>query len=140
MTHLVARLTLHLRRHISLIDDPPQLSIDDWAECSHFHLLRWHTLGALLPCLMGIPEDLPCNFLLLESWVKVARYHTQRVCTVVLEIEQQRPELGGVDDRVRFVCPLTLGEGLRKFVRDDAMEHEVVQAVGQLLTHDGMEI
>jgi len=39
-----------------------------------------------------------------------------------------------------LVSPFAFGKGLRKFVGYDAIQHQVIQALGQLLAHDDAEV
>mmetsp|Transcript_109184 Transcript_109184/g.337103 ORF Transcript_109184/g.337103 Transcript_109184/m.337103 type:complete len:278 (+) Transcript_109184:1655-2488(+) len=64
------------------------------------------------------------------------RYESQRALPVVLEIRDEVAELPGVHQGLGLVHPLTLREGLRQLVRDDAADHQVVEAARQLLPHD----
>mmetsp|Transcript_1278 Transcript_1278/g.3869 ORF Transcript_1278/g.3869 Transcript_1278/m.3869 type:complete len:406 (-) Transcript_1278:71-1288(-) len=89
---------------------------------------------------MGVPEGLAQDLLRLEALVEVARDQAEGGLTVVLQGDEELAELVGVDQRLGLVRPLALGQGLRDLVGDDAVQHEVVDAVGQLLAHDRAEV
>mmetsp|Transcript_23628 Transcript_23628/g.66299 ORF Transcript_23628/g.66299 Transcript_23628/m.66299 type:complete len:501 (+) Transcript_23628:933-2435(+) len=87
-----------------------------------------------------VPERLAQHPLVLEAVVEVASDQPEGDLAVVLQLHDQRPELHRVDERLRLVGPLALRQRLRQLVRDDPVQHEVVQAVRQLLAHDVAEV
>mmetsp|Transcript_110602 Transcript_110602/g.292006 ORF Transcript_110602/g.292006 Transcript_110602/m.292006 type:complete len:296 (+) Transcript_110602:898-1785(+) len=112
--------------------------------------LRRHDPGALgqaalsaeraLSDSLRVVECLAQDLLLLEALVQMARDQPEGCFPVLGELREELPELLRVHQRLRLVRPLALGERLRKLGRDDAIHHQVVQAVGQLLAHDLMEV
>mmetsp|Transcript_110603 Transcript_110603/g.292011 ORF Transcript_110603/g.292011 Transcript_110603/m.292011 type:complete len:262 (+) Transcript_110603:1000-1785(+) len=104
----------------------------------------WRQVGLVargaLPYGVVVPEGLHQDLLRLEALVEVSSNQPQRGLAVVRQLCQQLAELHRVHEGLGLVCPLALRESLRQLVRDDAVEHQVVQAVGQLLAHDLMEV
>mmetsp|Transcript_1668 Transcript_1668/g.5180 ORF Transcript_1668/g.5180 Transcript_1668/m.5180 type:complete len:526 (-) Transcript_1668:110-1687(-) len=133
--NLVDALPAHLLLHGFAADAPTQalaylLGLDD----ALLDLLALHASA------LRIPEGLADNVLLAEASVQMPRNEAQRSLSVVLQVCDQVAELFGVHQRLGLVCPLTLRQGLRQLVGNDAGEHQVVEAAWQLLTHDCTEV
>mmetsp|Transcript_31589 Transcript_31589/g.71811 ORF Transcript_31589/g.71811 Transcript_31589/m.71811 type:complete len:445 (+) Transcript_31589:1139-2473(+) len=89
----------------------------------------------LLSASLGLPEGTAHHGLLREARMQMPCNEAQCSLPVVLQVSDEVAELFGINQRLGLVHPLTLGECLGQLVRDDAAEHQVVQAAGQLATH-----
>mmetsp|Transcript_97211 Transcript_97211/g.251481 ORF Transcript_97211/g.251481 Transcript_97211/m.251481 type:complete len:283 (-) Transcript_97211:226-1074(-) len=138
--HLGHPLAAHLGLDRVLRDVPSQALRDARLDDAR---VMWQVLGVAREALadrVRVPERLAQNLLGLEAGVEVARDEPKGRLAVVLQADEEVAELAGVDQGLRLVGPLALGQSLRQLVGDDAVQHEVVEAVGQLLAHDGAEV
>mmetsp|Transcript_37642 Transcript_37642/g.107531 ORF Transcript_37642/g.107531 Transcript_37642/m.107531 type:complete len:274 (+) Transcript_37642:470-1291(+) len=102
----VAGLAPHLRLH-GLPGDVP-LEAPELLRLNDARVGRQVELVAreALPDLVRVPECLAEDLLLLEAAVEVARNQPEGGLSVLLQIDQEVPELTGVDEGLRLVGPL----------------------------------
>mmetsp|Transcript_35100 Transcript_35100/g.101091 ORF Transcript_35100/g.101091 Transcript_35100/m.101091 type:complete len:364 (-) Transcript_35100:433-1524(-) len=136
--HASHALPPHLGLNRLLLDVPPQAADRRGFDDPRF--LRRLVPREAAADLFFLPECLAQDLLRLEHRVQVARDQPEGNRAVHVQLLQQRPELLRVHERLRLVRPLPLGQSLGQLVRNDAHEHEVVQAVRQLLAHDLAEV
>mmetsp|Transcript_98390 Transcript_98390/g.275531 ORF Transcript_98390/g.275531 Transcript_98390/m.275531 type:complete len:733 (-) Transcript_98390:294-2492(-) len=136
----VDSLPLHLRRNGIGTDVPLQaahnLRLDNPGILWQVGFISGQATADDLP----LPERLQQDAFFLEERVQVAGDEPQGPAAVRLQLPEQVPELLRVHERLRLVRPLPLRQGLGELVGDDAHQHEVVEAVRQLLAHDGAEV
>mmetsp|Transcript_20638 Transcript_20638/g.57571 ORF Transcript_20638/g.57571 Transcript_20638/m.57571 type:complete len:363 (+) Transcript_20638:1234-2322(+) len=72
--------------------------------------------------------------------MQVAGNQSQGLFAVILDVAQELPELRSVHEGLGFVGPLAFRQSLRELVGDDAIQHQIVEAVRKLLAHDEAEV
>mmetsp|Transcript_100064 Transcript_100064/g.288939 ORF Transcript_100064/g.288939 Transcript_100064/m.288939 type:complete len:458 (+) Transcript_100064:907-2280(+) len=145
--NLLHALPLHLLSDGLLIDPPAQAALRDFGPDGArqgrlfggrvgLRLRR----GVLPPRRGSLPDLFAHDLLVREARAQVPNNQTQCPLPVVLEVHDQVPELPRVDQGLAVVDPLALRQGLRQLVRDDAMQHQVVQAEGKSFAYNLAEV